>query len=86
MAAMYGAVSVTTTATLILVSDPARRGFLISNNGGQIVYIGQRDCGGCSCNGSVKGNRRKVFLSRLTVVPDLNWATLCQLVWQTHIG
>ena len=40
MSASYGAVSVTTTATLILASTPGRRGFLIGNNGSNIIYIG----------------------------------------------
>lgn len=40
MSASYGAVSVGSTATQILPADPGRRGFLISNNGGQIIYIG----------------------------------------------
>lgn len=40
MAAIYGGVTITTAATNILPSDPARRGFLLANNGSNIVYIG----------------------------------------------
>jgi hypothetical protein len=40
MAASFNAVTVTTTATLILSPSNGRRGFLIKNNGSNIAYIG----------------------------------------------
>lgn len=40
MAAAYNAVTVTSTATTILNANNGRRGFIISNNSGTIIYIG----------------------------------------------
>lgn len=40
MAASYNAVTVTTAATSILAPSNGRRGFIIKNNGSNIVYIG----------------------------------------------
>lgn len=40
MSASYNAVTVTTTATKIMDSTPGRRGFVIANNGSNIVYLG----------------------------------------------
>ena len=51
----------------------------------QTGYVRHRNCGGCRCNSPVKGNRRKILLPRLAVVPELNWTTLCQLVGDTHV-
>lgn len=40
MSATYNAVTISSTATNILPADNNRRGFMITNNGGNIVYIG----------------------------------------------
>lgn len=40
MATTYGTVTVSSTATLILASNPGRRMFVIYNNGNNIVYVG----------------------------------------------
>lgn len=40
MSASFNAVTVASTPTNILTSSPGRRGFLIKNNGGAIVYLG----------------------------------------------
>lgn len=50
MSASYGATSVTTSATNILAANNGRRGFVIANNGSNIVYIGF-DSGVLSSNG-----------------------------------
>lgn len=40
MAVQYGAVTITSTATLILPANTARRGCLVVNNGSVAVYFG----------------------------------------------
>jgi len=40
MAVIYNTVTVASTATLIIPSNPGRRMFVIYNNGSNIVYIG----------------------------------------------
>lgn len=40
MSASYNAVTVTTAATQILTASSGRRGFVITNNGSNIIYIG----------------------------------------------
>ena len=40
MSVQYNAVTVDTAATLILASNPARRGCMITNNGSVTVYLG----------------------------------------------
>lgn len=40
MAYSYGAVTVATTATQVLPPNGGRRGFVIRNNGGVVVYLG----------------------------------------------
>lgn len=40
MAVQYNTVSVGTSATLVLESNPARRGMILANNSAATVYIG----------------------------------------------
>jgi hypothetical protein len=50
MAVQYNTVSVGSTPTLILASNPGRRMFVIYNNGSNIIYIGP-DANVSSSNG-----------------------------------
>jgi hypothetical protein len=43
MAVEYGSVTITTSATKVIDSNPARRGLILANNGSAVVYIGPND-------------------------------------------